>query len=315
MDLGTQIRNKALELGYENCGIIKIDEMNGYADKIYERIDRFPETKECNESFLKFANIKQNFPWAKSIIICSYRHGKYKIPEHLKGLIAKYYLVDNRNGKDSDAYKSSIAFENYLHEIGIKAESEILDGITALRWAAFKAGLGIIRKNNFFYSNSGSWVNLEAWIIDKELELKPNVKIKECPPNCNLCMKACPTKALAEPYMTNRLTCVSYLTTLKDLDMPNEKYKKEIGSWVYGCDICQDVCPFNKDKWTEDEDFPGLEELGEHISLEKIIEMDYDFLRDVMNPKFWYMSKDDMWKWKVNALNARECKIKCVSRK
>lgn len=86
--------------------------------------------------------------------------------------------------------------------------------------------------------------------------------------------------------------------------MPNEKYKKEIDSWVFGCDICQDVCPFNKDKWTEDEDFPGLEELSEHISLEKIIEMDYEFLKDVMNPKFWYISKDDVWRWKTNALNA-----------
>ena len=86
--------------------------------------------------------------------------------------------------------------------------------------------------------------------------------------------------------------------------MPNEKYKKEIDSWVFWCDICQDVCPFNKDKWTEDEDFPVLEELSEHISLEKIIEMDYEFLKDVMNPKFWYISKDDVWRWKTNALNA-----------
>ncbi|MDY2736946.1 epoxyqueuosine reductase [Intestinibacter sp.] len=173
-----------------------------------------------------------------------------------------------------------------------------------MRWAALKAGLGIIRKNNFFYSNSGSWVKLEAWIIDKELELKPDVQIKKCPTNCNLCVKSCPTNSLAEPYMTNRSTCVSCLTTFEGWDMPNEKYKKEIDSWVFGCDICQDVCPFNKDKWTEDEDFPGLEELSEHISLEKIIEMDYEFLKDVMNPKFWYISKDDVWRWKTNALNA-----------
>lgn len=104
--------------------------------------------------------------------------------------------------------------------------------------------------------------------------------------------------------MTNRSTCVSCLMTFKGWDMPNEKYKKEIDSWVFGCDICQDVCPFNKDKWTEDEDFPVLEELSEHISLEKIIEMDYEFLKDVMNPKFWYISKDDVWRWKTNALNA-----------
>lgn len=304
MDLSTQIRNKALELGYEDCGIIKIDEMKEYATKLSERIDRFPESKPFIENFFSFADIKQNFPWAKSIIVCSYSYGKYKIPEHLKGLIAKYYLVDSRKDKNSDGYKSSIAFENYLHEISIKTQTQRSFGITALRWAALKAGLGTVRKNNFFYSNSGSWVNLEAWIIDKELELKSDVKIKKCPTNCNLCVKACPTNSLAEPYMTNRSTCVSCLTTWEGWDMPNEKYKKEIGSWIFGCDICQDACPFNKKKWTEDEDFPGLEELSEHISLEKIIEMDYDFLRDIISPKFWYISKDDVWRWKTNALNA-----------
>ncbi|MNI64733.1 Epoxyqueuosine reductase [compost metagenome] len=86
--------------------------------------------------------------------------------------------------------------------------------------------------------------------------------------------------------------------------MPNEIFKEAMGDWVYGCDVCQDSCPMNKNKWIGNEEFPNLEELSSKISLEKIIKMDYDFLENVLQKKFWYIPKDDVWKWKVNAINA-----------
>jgi epoxyqueuosine reductase len=86
-------------------------------------------------------------------------------------------------------------------------------------------------------------------------------------------------------------------------DMINEKYREEIGNWVYGCDVCQDVCPMNKNSWKETEEFPNLQELSGHISLEKILKMDYSFLEEVMQQKFWYIDKTSVWKWKVNAIN------------
>jgi epoxyqueuosine reductase len=87
-------------------------------------------------------------------------------------------------------------------------------------------------------------------------------------------------------------------------DMPNEKYKEQIGAWVYGCDACQDVCPMNKNSWKETEEFPNLQELSEQISLEKILKMDYSYLEEVMQAKFWYIDKASVWKWKVNTINA-----------
>jgi epoxyqueuosine reductase len=83
-----------------------------------------------------------------------------------------------------------------------------------------------------------------------------------------------------------------------------EKYSSKIGNWIYGCDVCQDVCPFNRGQWSGDEEFPGLEELGAAISLEKIMAMDYAYLREVIAPKFWYIEIEDLWKWKRNALSA-----------
>jgi epoxyqueuosine reductase len=305
MDIERSIKEKALELNYENCGIIPISDINDYVAKLDSRIKRFPETKIFLERFNRFINLQERFSWAQSIIICVRRYGKYHIPVHLKNLIAKYYLVDGRINEQSPDYKASIEFEQFLYQLGLQTVAEKKFGITALRWAAMKAGLGIIRRNNFLYTEkSGSWVYLEAWLTNDNLEMKYNDTQKNCPDNCNKCIKVCPTKSLREPYSMNSSTCVSCLTTWEGKDMRNEPNNRNIGNWIFGCDTCQDVCPFNKNKWSENEQFPYLKELAENISLEKIIEMDYDFLRNTMASKFFYIGKDDVYKWKTNALNA-----------
>jgi len=299
-----EIRQKALDLNYEECGIIGIQEVDDYLEKLNQRMDIFPETKKALENHKRFIHLTDKFPWAKSIIICIRRYGKYYIPEHLKGLVAKYYLVDGRNNEQSSDYQAGVEFEDFLRSLGFQVAGDKKFGITALRWAAYKAGLGIIRQNNFFYTNkSGSWVHLGAWLIDEYLELKQAYEYKNCPADCNKCLHACPTKSLNAPYAMNQLSCISSLTTFGAGKIDNP-YSQNIGKWIFGCDVCQDICPFNSDKWEYNEYFPGLNELSEHISLEKIVEMDYNFLQDIMARKFWYINKDDVYKWKTNVLNA-----------
>lgn len=302
--LAEQIKDAALNMGYEKCGIIKISDMLDYEEKLNERIERIPEVKPYYEGFYRFAHLQDTYPWAKSIVVCIRQYGKYYIPDHLKGLIAKYYLVDSRRDENSKDYQDSLKFEAYMQELELKALTERKFGITALRWAALKAGLGLVRKNNFFYTESGSWVYIEAWLIDKELESVETPSLKKCPENCNLCIKSCPTSSLSEPYTMNRSSCVSCLTTWEGWDLPNEKFNKQMGSWVFGCDDCQDACPMNRGRWKAEKEFQGLSELSQHISLEKIIKMDYTFLEEVMQHKFWYIQKTDVWKWKTNAINA-----------
>ncbi|MBE6069591.1 MAG: epoxyqueuosine reductase [Clostridium lundense] len=302
--LAEQIKSAALSMGYEKCGIIKISDMLGYEEKLNERIERIPEVKPYYEGFYRFAHLQDTYPWAKSIVICVRQYGKYHIPEHLKGSIAKYYLVDSRTDESSKDFQDSLKFEAYMQEIGLKTATERKFGITALRWAALKAGLGLVRKNNFFYTESGSWVYLEAWLIDKDLESTEISTLKPCPEHCNLCIKSCPTSSLSQPYTMNRSSCISCLTTWEGWDLPHEKFNKQMGSWVFGCDVCQDVCPFNKSSWTENEEFPFLSELSERLSLEQIIEADYEFLENVVQPKLWYISQEKVWRYKTNALNA-----------
>ena len=301
--LADKIKSAALNLGYEKCGIIKISDIDGYKERLDERVERVPESKGFYQGQYRFTQLQDTYPWAKSIVICVRRYGKYHIQEHLKGMIAKYYLVDARKDKNSKDFQDSVKFEEYMQELGLRAETERGFGLVPLRFAAMKAGLGIVRKNNFFYTENGSSVYLDAWLIDKELEAVEIPNVRPCSDKCNLCMKACPSASLSKPYTMNPIACVSCITTFMGRDMTNEKYREEIGNWVYGCDACQDACPMNKNRWQETEEFPNLQELSEHISLEKIIKMDYKFLEEVMQPKFWYIDKSSVWKWKVNAIN------------
>jgi epoxyqueuosine reductase len=302
--LSEQIKSAALDMGYEKCGIIKISDISGYDEKLTQRIEDIPQAQPFYKNLYRFTNLRDTHPWAKSIVICVRQYGKYQIPEHLKGLFAKYYLTDSRTDENSKDFQDSLRFEAHMEGMGLKAKTERKFGITTLRWAAMKAGLGLVRRNNFFYTESGSWVYLEAWLIDKELESIEIPTLKACSEKCNLCVKACPTCSLSDPYTMNPTSCISYLTTFGGRDLPNEKFNTKMGNWVFGCDACQDVCPKNIRRWNESEEFPGLDELSQHISLEKILKMDYEYLENVMSSKFWYIKKEDAWKFKTNALNS-----------
>jgi epoxyqueuosine reductase len=298
------IRNAALEIGYEACGIIKVSAMSGFEQKLNERIERIPEANPFYQNQRRLAHPEAAYPWAKSIIVCVRNHGKYKVPNNLEGVIGKSYLFDSRMDMHSAEYQNSLKFEAYLKDNGLGVATERRFGIIALRWAAWKAGLGLIRKNNFFYTKSGSWVSLEAFLVDRELESIVKPTVTPCPEGCTLCMKNCPTSSLSQSYTMNPLTCISFLTTFGRPDLTRDKFGTQVGGWVYGCDVCQDSCPFNKNVRTAAEDFPGLEELSRHISLEKLLSADYSFLENTMQTKFWYIQPGDVWKWKVNAINA-----------
>lgn len=296
------IQSKAYELGYEKCGIIPIQEMDGYAEKLEERIRKVPASEKFYQGQRRFLNLQLAYPWAKSVVVLATRYGRYKIPQPVKGQIAKLYLFDLRVNPELKEYKSSQAIDQYLQGFGLRVATERKFGVVGLRWAAMQAGLGIIRRNNFFYTQSGSWVDLEVWLTDKEMDLREISDLPPCPEGCNRCIKACPTCSLSEPYTMLPNTCVSFLTTFGGRNLPNEPLSKKFGSCIYGCDICQDICPMNKGKWQENEDFPGLSELAPMLTPENILAMDEVYYKEKIQPRFFYLSPDELWKWKVNVL-------------
>jgi epoxyqueuosine reductase len=301
-DLALKIINRALELGFEACGIIKIDSMKDYANKLEERMAAFPDSKPIYEALAlsKLAFPQKTYDWAKSVIICVRRYGKYKIPHNIDNYFGKYYLFDYRFQKYSRECSDVLQFESYLTELGLKIGKEV-NGNNAARWAAIKANLGVIRKNNFFYTKSGSWVWLETWLADAEMEYYETVDLPACPKDCTRCIDACPTGALTAPFAINPVKCIAR-HTYGAKGLPAEEFRDKMGKWLYGCDECQNVCPINRGKWEEIDEFPQLNEIAEQITLEKIVTMDEKTYTEVLQPKFWYINQERSWVWKCNAL-------------
>ena len=112
-------------------------------------------------------------------------------------------------------------------------------------WAA-RAGLGWIGKHtNLITRDYGSWVFLGELVLDIELQYDEAREEDHCG-TCTLCIDACPTEAITEPYVVDSNKCISYATIeLRDAELPAD-VAPNMNGWLYGCDICQDVCPWNR---------------------------------------------------------------------
>ncbi len=291
------IKRKAIQLGYTACGIIPLSSFTEYVHYLDDRIKSFPESKKLYEPLYSLAKKPEH---GKSIIVCTLGYNKYRIPDSLNGMIGKAYLFDSRLSY-SHEYRAKDEFETYIRSDGIN----ILKWNVPARWAAAKAGLGKFGRNNFIYcAEHGSYIWIEAWVIDKELdydEIAADISLPECSEDCLLCVDSCPTNALVSSYSMDRGKCVAQLSFYAQ-DILTPELRTQMGSWLYGCDACQDACPINQNKPTYKEEFPLLTQFEKHLDLERIMEVDENTYINIINPRFWYISKDDLWLWKCNAL-------------
>jgi epoxyqueuosine reductase len=302
------IREKALELGYEDCGIITVGALAGYREKLEERISRIPMGEKVYGRLRGYADPSADNPDIRSIIVTIIPLYGYNVPGEFDGIYGKTYLFDSRTDKNAPFFRIRREFVAYLEGLGLKCTPGGSYGISApARWAAYQAGLGIIRRNNFFYTANGSYTYLDMLAIDRELELIRDVRLDECPESCTKCFDACPTRTLAAPYTMSMLGCVSFHNTLSantGMAVPTPEMAVQLGNRLYGCDVCQDVCPFNTGSWKGGEDFPGLDALMPSMRPESIMAMSYDEIKQTLAPKYWYIPPDNLWKWKLNALGA-----------
>lgn len=136
---------------------------------------------------------------------------------------------------------------NFIHtHIGEVNGRAFVDSAPVLdkAWAK-KAGLGWVGKNsNLINQRSGSFFFLAELIVDLELEYDIAPTADHCG-TCTRCIDACPTEAIVAPYVVDGSRCISYLTIELKNELPQE-FKGKTDDWMFGCDICQDVCPWNK---------------------------------------------------------------------
>jgi epoxyqueuosine reductase len=297
-DFASRIKNKAKELGFSFCGISDTSPFEEFMENVEKRMNHFPQSKELYEKLIPYGYPEKGAEWAKSIIVCISRYGKFRIPASLKHLIGKYYLVDGRL-PHSQEYAACQQFEMWLQGMGLRT---CKDAVTA-RWSAVRAGIGQFGKNNFIFTSHGSWIRIHTWIVDREMEYDHPSPSLVCPEDCTRCVDVCPTRALEGPWMMNYGDCIARLT-YRMPSLPHLELRAKMGTWLYGCDLCQDVCPLNKNRWEEEGEFPGLDEFSKILTLKNLSELDDDAFIQTIYPKLWYIEKDKLWLWRCNILRA-----------
>lgn len=261
---------------------------------------RFPDAASLYQRMERRINPAAFAPWAKSIIVAIRRYGKYDLPDPITRHIGRNYLCDRRIGACPDH-----TLPKRMKQGLIALGHRIKVGGIPCREAAVRAGLVQIARNGFAYADGcGSWVNIEAWLIDAELEPdSPSALGAPCPPGCRACLDACRTCALTEPYVVDMKRCIAYLTYEEGQPIPDELWNK-MGPWIYGCDDCQNACPLNHGTWECREPAPWIEAVASQLTPEALATLDAETYQKLVYPLFWYISETDLERWHRNARRA-----------
>ena len=159
------------------------------------------------------------------------------------------------------------------NEFNVKARGFVDSGPVLERAYAEMAGLGYIGKNTMLISKSyGSWIFLSSLLITEKLEPDTNTLSIRCG-KCRKCIDACPTQAILPNNLIDSNKCISYLTIENRNEIPIE-LRELIGNWIFGCDICQEVCPHNNRAiQVENDEFATIRIKDRMISLEEVLNL------------------------------------------
>ena len=259
-DLESVVKAQAHACGFDLVGVTSADDFVSDREAALERIregqmEGLPWYTESR--VIRGASPTELLPGAKSVICLGLSYWRDEDagqpdaepagpfgPPGGSGRVARYAWV-------RDYHR---VMKRRMRELVRTLERELLTEVAA-RWyvddgpmldraAANRAGIGWFGKNsNILNPDFGSWVFLGQVITD--LELKPDAPLKKSCGSCTRCIDDCPTGAIVAPYVVDNSRCISYLTIENRGPIPRE-LRPFMQDWVFGCDICQDVCPVNR---------------------------------------------------------------------
>jgi epoxyqueuosine reductase len=248
------VKHAAAAAGFERAGIAPVDDVPdlshfpewiaaGHAGEM-----KYMEARD-EAGKLKRASIKSTFPWARSVIVCAINYNtaqpySTEVHDPKLGWIARYAW--SQEDYHDSVLRRLRSVETTLREAaaGVETRCYVDTGPVIERVYAKYAGVGWIGKNTCIINQQqGSWLFLG--VILTSLNLQPDVPAPDRCGSCTRCIDACPTDALIAPYQLDANKCISYLTIEKHGAI-SEEMRKGMGQQIFGCDICQDVCPWNR---------------------------------------------------------------------
>jgi len=265
-----QARAWALEAGFSEAGVVALPHVNEARDAA-----RFEEWVNSGKSGTMYyleradeaqellrAKVRRAFPWARSVVVCfaSYHADQPRSidpAEDGAGWIARYAWssrIDPQRGRQPSDYhkvllKRMKALEAQLHEqLGdFEARAFVDTGPVVERSLATAAGLGWTGKNTcLIHPKLGSYGFLAVLLTSLDVEnMRAPAPVPDRCGSCTRCIDACPTGALIAPYQMDATRCIAYLT-IEHKGPIAQELMEGMGRQVFGCDICQDVCPWNR---------------------------------------------------------------------
>jgi epoxyqueuosine reductase len=290
------VKQAATDAGFELSGIapvhnfVELKEFPKWIEAGRAGEMKYMEARDERGS-LRRANLQTVAPWARSVIVCAINYNtanpySIRVQDPERGWISRYAW--SREDYHAAVMRRLLAVEAklqaaaYAQDAGetpaLQTRCYVDTGPLVERVYAKYAGIGWIGKNTCVLNQRmGSWLFLG--VILTSIELRPDLPAPDRCGTCTRCIEACPTDALIQPYQLDSNRCISYLTIEKRGTIP-ENVRDGLGRHVFGCDICQDVCPWNrKAPVTGASEFQPREELV-NPALEWLAEMTVDEFRE-----------------------------------
>ncbi len=302
MSLTEEIRSYALDLGYSRVGITTAEPFPLYARVLEERLPDYDWAADSGLRLKRAARPEDRLPGARSIVVAVYDYFRERFPENLTGKVGRLY--QSRSYIEPPTRLGGARVElmrRFLESKGMQVGRwyMISSGVPD-RLAAVRAGLGTIGRNTFFCAPGiGTFVIIHTFIVDAELEYDSPAEGTHCPPDCRLCLDACPTGAIVADFRLNPRRCLTFNHVVNVHGFQNTtpyidpEIRPKMGSWIHGCDLCQEACPRNREKLRADlPENAFLEEAARHFSLTGLLGMDGEFERKAVAPLLYTYMRD-----------------------
>lgn len=247
------VKDIAQQLGFMACGISKATFLEEEAPRLESWLNQNHQGQMgyMDRNFDKRLDPTKLVPGAKSVVSLLFNYFPEDVPKDASApKIARYaYGVDYHHVIKDKLFEFMHHIQEKIGEVGGRV---FVDSAPVLEkaWAA-KSGLGWVGKNtNLIRKQNGSYFFIAELILD--IALAADGAVTDHCGSCTACLDACPTDAFVAPYKLDASKCISYFTIeLKDA-IPNE-VKGQFDNWAFGCDICQEVCPWNRFATPHDE--------------------------------------------------------------